>query len=576
MIKKIILLFTIKSLLSLTIYSQENIDIESKYFSIDTFQRIILINKNVDSLNISYPESKDSITVDNLNYTFLEEVLELEVGTSYGIVDEEDKIYNLHFTQLPVINITSDEMIVDEPKVSANFILCESTGNYIANTIGIEYKGGWTQTLSKKSYKVEFWDDVNGIKKTDLCLLEMRCDDDWNLNAMCNEPFRIRSKSGFELWSKIDTLYYHNEEIKAINGVRQKYVELFVNSEYSGLYALSERVDRKQLQLKKYKNGITKGELYKGVTWGATTFTDLPQFDNQNSEWSGFEYIYPDEEIDWTNIYEFIDFVISEDSVSFIEEYNNKFNIENAVNYFIFLNLLRATDNTGKNIFIAKYDEGEPYFYIPWDLDGSFGTIWNGSFENITDDILTNGFYSRLILDKNENGFVSKLSKRWNDLRSNVLMTDSLIQSLNEQVSYLQINGVYERELKTWLECESFNQNDFQYTTNWLTERLNYLDLVFNNPELLTSLEEERNAEKTPLKFFPNPANSYLNIETIGINNNLESISIVNNLGVTVCNKVNRFNNFKIDISNLSSGVYYLVANYNNRVRTIEKLIINE
>jgi hypothetical protein len=37
------------------------------------------------------------------------------------------------------------------------------------------------------------------------------------------------------------------------------------------------------------------------------------------------------------------------------------FNIDNAVDYFIFLNLLYASDNIGKNNYVAKYDTGQQW-----------------------------------------------------------------------------------------------------------------------------------------------------------------------------------------------------------------------
>ena len=516
MIKKVTVQLILLSLFNVVVYSQNGVvNIDTIYFNIDINKRIILVNRNVGELNSSYSESKNSILSNGANYTLITPVSEFEIGTTYKVSDIQGEYSDLYFTQLPIINITSNNTIVNEPSVHAHFSMCESDGNFIENAIGIEYRGGWTQTLSKKSFKIEFWNDTSGNNTEDFSLLEMRSDDDWNIQAMYNEPLRLRSKVNFELWREIDTLYYTEDEPKATNGVTQEYVELFVNKEYRGLYALSERVDRKQLQLEKFKNGEIRGELYKGVSWGASTFTSLPQYDNNSEVWSGFEYEYPDDEINWTNIYELVDFVINEDSITFYENYQDKFKIDNAVNYFIFLNLLRATDNTGKNIFIARYNNDEPYFYIPWDLEGTFGMIWNGTKENITDDILTNGFYKRLILDNEENGFLEKLKRRWNELRHYIISVESIIEAFNTQFHYLKANGVYERELKAWSDCEFFDYNNIEYTYEWLENRLNYLDNIFNNPELLTSIQEDKLIEKIRFRIFPNPASIYLYFDVL-------------------------------------------------------------
>ena len=115
--------------------------------------------------------------------------------------------------------------------------------------------------------EIEFWTDNIGNETQNHALLGMTNDDDWNLQAMYNEPLRIRSKTNNDLWRMINSLHYQNQEPEAINGVRIKYVELFINNEYRGLYCLGEKVNRKQLKLKKH-NGNIRGELYKGISWG--------------------------------------------------------------------------------------------------------------------------------------------------------------------------------------------------------------------------------------------------------------------------------------------------------------------
>ena len=571
MTKKILYQTILIVLFGSAIYSQGVVSIESKYFNIDTSQRLIVINKNVDSLNLSFPELKIGILAKATTYTFEESIQELEIGSLYKVLDEKEQAHRLYFSELPIINITTANEIVDEPRVLANFALCEHSGNYTTSYIGVEHRGGWTQTLPKKSFRIEFWSDADGENKTDFCLLGLRCDDDWNLQAMCNEPMRIRSKLGYDLWRKIDTLSYQNDEPTAINGVRQEYVELFVNETYRGLYTLSERNDRKQLRLKKYDD-VTRGELYKGIGWGASTFAALPQFNNQSNIWSGFEFIYPDEEIDWTNIYEFVDFVINEDWTPFIDNYRDQFDLDNAVNYFIFLNLLRATDNAGKNTFIAKYDTDEPYFYIPWDLDGSFGIIWNGSVENITDDILTNGLYEKLLLDNSSDGFLARLENKWKDLRENTITTDNLIENFNSEINYLRTNKVYERELATWQGCETFGSNN-EYTFDWIRARIDYLDEVFNNPELLTATQENILSEVL-LKLSPNPASNTLSYEATINNHILESVVVVNSLGIPVLNFYTDNNLGQIDVSALSPGIYYVSAEFRNGVRKVEKFLV--
>nr|GFB93826.1 hypothetical protein [Tanacetum cinerariifolium] len=118
-----------------------------------------------------------------------------------------------------------------------------------------------------------------------------------------------------------------------------------ITSSNLGIYTLGERIDRKQLKLKKYTNTI-KGELYKGAYWDdAVLFTSLPDFDNKSPYWGGFEYKHPEEYTDWKNLYDFVRFVETSSDAEFVKQYPSKFDLQNAVDYYIFMNVLRATDN---------------------------------------------------------------------------------------------------------------------------------------------------------------------------------------------------------------------------------------
>ncbi|MCD6200739.1 MAG: CotH kinase family protein [Bacteroidales bacterium] len=565
---KILILIIAINLPVVSNYAQNGmVEIDPIYISEDVERGIVLINQEIDELNSLYPEEKKTIQSGNHHYTFVSSIEEFEYGKTYEATDSESKYFEIYFTQLPVINIFTNNTIVDEPRVYAQFSLCQSNGDYIANSIGIEYRGGWTQTLPKKSFRIEFWKDETGSKTRNISILGMRSDDDWNIQAMYNEPLRLRSKANFEMWRKIDTLYYIGDEPEAINGVHQEYVELFLNNQYRGVYALSERPDRKQFKLKKYKEGEIRGELYKGIGWGgASTYTSLSSYDNSSKLWDGFEYEYPLKEISWGNIYEFVKFVIDEDSIVFSENYEKRFDIDNAVNYFIFLNLLRATDNTGKNIVVAKYNMNEPYFYIPWDLDGTYGIIWNGTQENITNDILTNGFYDRLL---KYNSFRNRLKIRWNELRENLITHDNIMGILNTQFEYLKSNGVYKRELIAWPDCNFLDFDNLIYTSNWLNRRLDYLDHVFNNPELLIGIKQI--TKQNQIRIYPNPASQYLNIKTEDITV-IENVKIINSLGACVYNN-NKITG-SIDISGLSNGIYIVIIDFGNGETQIGKIMI--
>ncbi len=278
--------------------------------------------------------------------------------------------------------------------------------------MGIEVRGGFSQTFPKQSFSVELWEDAQGDEKVSESVLGLRIDDDWILDGLWNEPVRVRDVISHALWLEIVRHPYGQAEPKSKLGIDTVFSELFLNGHYRGIYFLSEKIDRKQLGLKRLEGSMLKGELYKGTSWGdGVTFDGLENFSNSRDKWSGYEAKYPDEigELDWTNLHRFVDFTIRSNRNTFNESILEKVDLENMVDYFIFLNIVYATDNRGKNIYTARYDSNSPYFFVPWDLDGTFGNDWRGERTNVSDRILSNGLYSRLL---ENDAFKTELSRR--------------------------------------------------------------------------------------------------------------------------------------------------------------------
>ena len=550
--------------------ANETIIINTNQFIIDHGNNIVLTNMDVNTINTTWSGTKTNIQL-NENWSFINPVETIQIGTPYIIIsDTHNAWYILYFTELPLISIETSNTIVDEPDVWANFKMIEKDQTFLESNIGIQYRGSYSQTLPKKSMEIKFWADSLGTDTEDHTLLNMVNSDSWNLQAMANEPLRIRSKTNFDLWSSINQLHYISSEPDAINGIRMNYVELFINNEYRGVYCLGEKVKRKQLKLKKH-NGTIRGELYKGDQSGNTTFSNLPPFDNNSEVWDGFEYKHPDEEINWQNLYNLCDFVINSSDEYFYQNYSSKFDVNNLVDYYIFLNLLRAADNTGKNIYIAKYDTNSPYFYVPWDLDGTFGTAWDGQNDNTTNDILSNGLYNRLINDCSENGFRAKLKNKWLTLRQHKITQSAIMDMFMTNHNLLNSNGVYLRESARW-DDYNYSILNIAYMANWITDRIEYLDDFFTAECVTLSTE---NPIKSEIKFsiYPNPTTDFVNI--VSNNDSNFSIEIYNNLGQIVTKENSIENHKEINVSNFSNGIYMVRIKTQN-TQELHKIIVNK
>jgi len=255
-----------------------------------------------------------------------------------------------------------------------------------------------------------------------------------------------------------------------------------LDNEYWGVYAFTERMDRKLLQLTEYDSGNDFGLLYKSVHWenGTITFNNYFDFDPLSDYWEGWEQKYPDpedDEIFWNSLAGFTQFAIESSDLEFQNQIPQQLNIDNAVDYYIFLNLLRADDNTGKNIYFSKYNQADKFFIVPWDLDATFGRFWDGS-TTATGSILSNNLFDRLIAT-NTGNFKNKLKQRWSNARNNIFTRNVLMSYFENYATVFEANGTFERERIKWSVANTLTE-ELDFTSDWIDGRLQFLDDYFD------------------------------------------------------------------------------------------------
>lgn len=265
-------------------------------------------------------------------------------------------------------------------------------------------------------------------------------------------------------------------------GIDGLFVEVFLDERYQGIYLLTEQVDRKLLDVKKLKGDTVRGLIYKGGSYAVgTSFKGVKTFNNAFPTWAGFEMDYPYENYDahWEYLYEFMDLVVNSDDKKFASAIAEILDLDNAIDYFIFINLLRATDNMGKNYFLARKDANAPFYFVPWDLDGVFGSIQDGKRIPTTNDILSNGLFDRLLAE-NPADYRSRLSGRWNALRSSALETKGLKDTIQIIYDRLESGKLYEKDNEVWSDTVA-DQDHLAYLLDWLERRVEFLDGYFGS-----------------------------------------------------------------------------------------------
>lgn len=358
----------------------------------------------------------------------------------------------------------------------------------LQQTAKIKWRGGTTNAPDKhkRNYKIKFDEDVK--------LFGLRKDNNWILDAGQADVFRLRNRIATELWNDFARKpYYYADEPEVNTGVRGKVVEVYLNDEYRGIYALTEAMDRKELKLKKFKGTTIKGQLWKADDWRMTMMYDVPTaYDNTKERWEGFELKYPEIDdlnpSDYSTLVDAINFVVTSSDDDFKAHVGEYFDLPALEDYYIFTNVTGAVDNLGKNMYWAVYDKTKDkrLTLAVWDLDCTMGAKWLSQY---SPDFIspTYNFPQQInVIERMKNldvdNFNENVYRRYTECRKNVLSEDSLIARYENYYNLLHNNGADVREENLWsgdsdVSGEEINfSKELEYIKSWIHTRLNFLD----------------------------------------------------------------------------------------------------
>jgi hypothetical protein len=419
--------------------------------------------------------------------------------------------YTIIFTMLPIVQI--DE--VDGGRVGDSYTDCvisvtdpdfEYSGYgtdvtasdfYFESSAVIHVRGAMARGLPKKSYALKFLDGHSGGDNKSVQLFGLRNSSDWILDAMYIDKSRMRNRVSTDIWHEMDSpLYYMQENQEQLNGTRGVFVEVFLDSEYIGLYCFTEKIDRKQLQLQESENGV-KSVIYKGKAWSnALLFRTYYDYDNNSSWWDAFEQKYPNPEkggqIEWQPLGDLVNFFVNSTDEELVANIDKYIDVQNFVEYAIFMCISYAYDNTGKNVYWSSYDvtdeEMNKMFLTPWDMDGSWGQSWDGNKIRRSENSAwmdsegehDTELFRRLVLT-NAGGFADKMRETWQKLKDNVLSPESIISKFNGYFDLFDVSGAWERESREWRESGLDLDEEREFIANWVQARWTYIDDFITN-----------------------------------------------------------------------------------------------
>ena len=505
------------------------------------------------------------------------------------------------FSSLPFVQLYSDvaltatytlgRVTVTEPDKpgSAEYLLSD-----------LRTRGALAAGLVKKAYSIKL-KDANGVTAMDRSFFGLRNDNNWVLDAMGIDLARMRNRVSTDLWNDYSVKpYWGDKEPNMVNGTRGHFVEVFVNDSYNGLYCMTEKIDRKQLNLKKYKPAteitpvIQRGVLFKADNWSfesqmGNTKTAyyykgkvVGAYSNTSESWCNYACKYPDlgdsEPIDWISMYTAVcqcsDFT---SDAEFNANSQLLFDLPEVRDYYLLIDLTLATDNHGKNMYFSIYDQSvSPKMDItPWDMDGTWGRRWDGS-NNVTkanqnfDTFVANyeNGQSNLFLrlkKLNPAGFNDMLRNRYRELRGSYFSYDKLYGRFTTYQTLLKKSGAMSREITKWTGTRVAADANFDlaYLSTWITARLNYLDTQYlGGPYVGIPKQNIPN-----LEISPNPVLDFVTVSNLPIGTTVQITTIQ---GTIVHKFITENSRTTVDMSHYAPGIYF-VRTENRSVKIIKR-----
>lgn len=461
-------------------------------------------------------------------------------------------------SNLPLLKInTNGQNIIQEVKIMADMAVIDNSNgvNYIDDfpngyddKIGIEIRGASSIMFDKKGFSVETRDSLG--ENNNVSLLGMPSENDWVLHGPYADKTLLRN-----------FLTYHIGAQLGHYTPRVRFCEVFLNNQYWGVYVLKEKIkrDNNRVDIDKLTPVDTLGD---DLTGGYIFKIDRDA-GPENGWFSPFGYGYyafhhPSSDdlhpLQKAYLQSYVtNFEIMMASTTYynpITGYPMWIDIPSFIDYMLIQEITRNIDAYRLSTFMYKDKDSE---------GGKLhaGPIWDYNLGYGNEDFCDNGnipgwafqynavcgapfpyFWSRLVADNN---FKNNFNCRWQELRTNVLHTDTVLQFIDSMV--VELGDATTRNFDRWNVIGNYvwpnayvgqtYEQEITYLKNWISQRFAWMDanMIGNNincfPTTTNTVQFDQN-----FKVYPNPFKETLFFETTD-NENL-TIHLYNVLGKNI------------------------------------------
>lgn len=340
-------------------------------------------------------------------------------------------------------------------KLNGTMIICNSASSTYADSvlyngkIQIEGRGNTTWGVPKKPYNIDLLDGSLGENPAPI--LNMPESNEWALLAFWHDRSLMR----------IPIAMYLGQQLAGIPWTpRLRYVEVWVNDEYRGLYCLSEKVQRgdNRVNLKKLTDVVddqTEPRISGGYLLEGSSEEKLSEeekaVDFKTSSDINFSFKYPKAknvttaQRDWIKNYlnEFESILWGNNFKDPTNGYQKYMEIPSFIDWTILHEQSKGPDNLfHASTFVSKERSKKLNMNAPWDFDLSYAN--GGDKDEAGNMVRTHRWFARLAEDP---AYFSQYTARFDELRP---LFYQIPQIFEANYQFLKETGVLVREKAKW------------------------------------------------------------------------------------------------------------------------------
>ena len=366
-----------------------------------------------------------------------------------------------------IANMTSKK---DERQVLLKY---KSDELYFERYTKIKIQGSSSLVYEKKNYTINFYENDSFEKKSKVDMEKgWGKQSKYNLKANWIDKTHSRNIVSARITGKVQEKYGVLNDLPNHGSIDGFPVEVYINNEFLGLYTWNIPKDAWMWNIDEnnpnhivlegswyteYTNFKTKLDGFEGTGWEAEAGTPNKETIN--------------------NFNRLIDFINNSSDEEFVKDFDKYIDKNSALNYLMMLYLIEGIDNTGKNMMLVTYDNGNKWYLCLYDLDSTWGTWTDGTLnksykilpEQEIADHSTNNIISRIIKT-----MPNEVASRWITLRKDIFSKENL---LNEFDMFLESipQESFRKEQNRWQDLPGFGMEQIE---EFLKFRLEYIDNI--------------------------------------------------------------------------------------------------